>query len=63
MKTWLTDLEVGPSKGNMQLPLKELRHRQVQEAVEQLVRRNESSTENVSLRRGKIDFVEAYWIR
>ncbi len=62
MKTWLTDLEVVPAEVTCSWRFKEL-HRQVQVTVEQLAHRDESGTENVSLHRGKFEFVEAFWIR
>ncbi len=63
VKTWLTDLEVVPSEVTSSWRFKELLRRQVQVTVEQLVHRDESSTEKVSLHRGQFEFVEAYWIR
>ncbi len=56
---WLTDLEVMPSEVTCSWRFKELLRRQVQTTVEQLVHRDESSTEKVSLHRGKFEFVEA----
>ncbi len=63
VKTWLTYLEIGPSEVTSSWRFKELLRRQVQVTVEQLVHRDESSTEKVSLHRGQFEFVEAYWIR
>ncbi len=63
MKTWLTDLEVVPSEVTCSWRFKEHLRRQVQVTVEQLVHRDESSTEKVSLHRGQFEFVEAFWIR
>ncbi len=63
VKTWLTELEVVPSEVTSSWRFKELLRRQVQVTVEQLVHRDESSTEKVSLHRGQFEFVEAYWIR
>ncbi len=63
MKTWATDLEVVLSEVTCSWRFKELLRRQVQVTVKQLVHRDESSTEKVSLHRGKFEFVEAFWIR
>ncbi len=52
MKTWLTDLEVVPSEVTCSWRFKELLRSQVQVTVEQLVHRDMSSTEKVSLHRG-----------
>ncbi len=62
VKTWLTPLEVVPSEVTSSWRFKELR-RQVQVTMEQLVHRDKSSAEKVSLHRGQFEFVEAYWIR
>ncbi len=61
--TWLTDLEVAPAEVTCRWRFKELLCRLVQVTVEELVHRDEGSTEKVSLHRGKCDFVEAFWIR
>ncbi len=63
MNTWLTDIEVVPAEVACSWRLKEQLHRQFQITVEQLVHRDESSTEKVSLHRGKFEFVKAFWIR
>ncbi len=63
MKTWLTDFEVVPTEVTCSWRFKELLRRQVQVTVEQLVHHDESSTEKVSLHCGKLEFVEAFWIR
>ncbi len=59
----MTDLEVVPSEVTSSWRFKEFLRRLVQVTVEQLVHRDESSTEKVSLSRGKFEFVEAYWVR
>ncbi len=63
MKTWLTDLEFVPTEVTCSWRFEELLHRQVQVTIERLVHRDESSTEKVSLHRGKFEFVEAFWIQ
>ncbi len=63
MKTWLTDLEVVPSEVTCNWRFKELLRRRVQVTMEQLVHRDKSSREKVSLHRGQFEFVEAYWTR
>ncbi len=63
VKTWLTDLEVVPVEVTCSWRFKDFLRRQVQVTVEQLVHRDESSTEKVSLHRGKVDFVEAFWVQ
>ncbi len=63
LKTWLTELEVVPAEVTCNWRLKDLLRRQVQVTVEQLCHRDESSTEKMSLHRGKFEFVEAFWIR
>ncbi len=63
MKTRLTDLEVVSLDATCSRRFKGLLREQVQLTVEHLVQRDESSTEKVSLNRGKYEFVEASWIR
>ncbi len=63
MKTWLTDLEVVLSEVTCSWLFKEFPRRQVQVTVEQLLQRDESSTEKVSLHRKNFGFVEAFWMR
>ncbi len=60
VNTWMTDLEVVPSKSTSSWRFEELLRRQVQVTMDQLVHRDESSTEKVSLPRGQFEFVEAY---
>ncbi len=63
VKMWLTDLEVVPSEVTSSWRFKTLLRRQVQVTVEQLVHRDESSMEKVSLHRGQFEFVEAFGVR
>ncbi len=62
LKTWFTDLEVMLAKVSCSCRFKELLYRQVQVTVEQLVHRDESNRDKVSLHRGKFEFVETFWI-
>ncbi len=63
LKSWPTDLEVVPSRVTCSWRFKKLIHRQIQVTMGHLVHHDESSTEEVSLHRGKFKFVEAFWIR
>ncbi len=63
VKTWLTGLEVVPSEVTSSWRFKELLRRQVQVTMEQLVHRDESSTEKMSLHRRQFEFVEAFLIQ
>ncbi len=58
MKTWLTNLEVVPSKATCSWRFNERIRRQVQVNVERLAHCDEGSKKNVSLHCGKFEFVE-----
>ncbi len=62
VKTWWMDLEVVPSVVTCCWRFKEHLRGQVQVTVEQLVHRDKSSMEKVSLHQGKFEVVEAFWI-
>ncbi len=59
VKTWLTDLEVVPSEVTSSWRFKNLIRRQFQVTIEQLVHLDECRTENLSLKRGAFEFVNA----
>ncbi len=63
MKPWLMDLDIVHSKVTCSWRFKERLGGQDQVTVERLVHRDESSTEKVSLHRGKFEFVEAFLVR
>ncbi len=56
------ELKIVPPEITCSWRFKDLRRRQVPVTVEQLVQRDESSTEKVSLYRRKFEFVEALGI-
>ncbi len=57
------DIEVVPPQVTCSWCSEELRRRQVQGAVKQLVHRDEENMEVVGLHRGTFEFVETCWIR